>query len=336
MRGLYKPIILTEDYDLAKINESYINPKGIKIPDQLKDKFKIVHPQIAKGEKFQKFRNKLNKERYAYAPPNTEVIKELTEEDIKTALKQQEVFELKKEKWESLSDEEKIEEIKEIKNLWENYSISMENYKFITLKSKNGLWIKPENLIFPQEYNPDHEAETLLKKDLIDIPIEFVSPEFIKRSSNDNEIRRWRKFLEKLGVDKVLETEKRGGKKEKIVQRIGVLSALRYEHKAGRKARELGESEKLGYDIESVSEDSERYIEVKSTSDKSIDIFLTINEFKALRDKKDKYFIYIISNALGKPKVHTVQGDRLLEIEDVKVIIPFSRWKEVVDDEFEP
>lgn len=133
-----------------------------------------------------------------------------------------------------------------------------------------------------------------------------------------------------------METEKKGGNKEKIVQRIGVLAALKCEKEDGRTARELGESEKRGYDIVSKSENEERYIEVKSTSDSSYDIFLTVNEFKVLRDKKEKYFIYVVLDALRKPTVHITQGDKLLEIEDTKVIIPFSKWRDLTDEEFQP
>jgi len=327
--------MLTEDYKVAKINDCFTNPKKIRIPEQLKDKFRIVHQQIAADEKFEEFRRKLNEERYYYTVPNTKALRELTEEDIKNALKQRETLELDEKKWEKLQEEEKIEKIKEIKKLWDDYSIEIENYDFITLKSKSGKWVKPDSLIFPKEYNPEHNIEILANKGLVDIPMEFVSSEFITNCS-ENEIRRWLKFFEELGVDKALESEKKGGRKEKIVQRIGVLAALKCEKEDGRTARELGESEKRGYDIESMSENKERYIEVKSTSDTSYDIFLTINEFKALRDKKEKYFIYVVLDALRKPTVHITQGDKLLEIEDTKVIIPFSKWRDLTDEEFQP
>jgi len=335
MRDLSRPIMLTEDYKVAKINDCFTNPKKIRIPEQLKDKFRIVHQQIAADEKFEEFRRKLNEERYYYTVPNTKALRELTEEDIKNALKQRETLELDEKKWEKLQEEEKIEKIKEIKKLWDDYSIEIENYDFIALKSKSGKWVKPDSLIFPKEYNPEHNIEILANKGLVDIPMEFVSSEFIINCS-ENEIRRWLKFFEELGVDKALESEKKGGRKEKIVQRIGILAVLKCEKEDGRTARELGESEKRGYDIESMSENEERYIEVKSTSDTSYDIFLTINEFKALRDKKEKYFIYVVLDALRKPTVHITQGDKLLEIEDTKVIIPFSKWRDLTDEEFQP
>jgi hypothetical protein len=159
----------------------------------------------------------------------------------------------------------------------------------------------------------------------------FISSEFIDKN-DDDEIRRWHNFFEELGVDNIVESEK-----NKIVQRIAVLTALEYERRNGRLPRELGESEKSGYDIESKSESEERCIEVKGASDSSYDIFLTVNEFRVLRDKKDKYFVYVITDALREPLLHSSRGIKLLEITDTKIIIPFNKWvEEAKDDEFKP
>lgn len=331
MRHLYRPIILTNDYNVAKIDECCVSPKKIRIPEQLKETFKIVHPEIAKDEKFKELKRKLNEERHYYIPPDTKVIRELTEEDITNALRRQETLEMDKEKWKNLSDEERIEKVKEIKNLWSNYSISLEEYDFLTLKSKKGEWIKPENLIFSKEYKPEHSIETLIEKRILDLPLKFVSSEFIE-DNNDDEIRKWRKFFEELGVDKIVESEK-----SKIVQRIAILTALQYENKNKRFPRELGESEKLGYDIESKPEIEERCIEVKGTSDSSYDIFLTINEFRTLREKKDKYFVYVVTDALRDPLLRTTRGIKLLGITDTKIIIPFNKWlNDAKEEEFKP
>jgi len=334
MHDFYKPIVLTEDNSLAKINECYTNPKRLKIPEPIKNKFKIVHPEIVKDEKFKDFIKKLNEERYYYSIPESKVIRELTEDDIKKVLKEQETVELTPEKWEQLSDLEKIEKIKHLKNLWSTKYLSLENYNFLTLKTKTktetGEWLKPQSLVFPKEYKPEHSIEILVEKGLLDVPLKFVSPEFIEDGSDD-EIRKWRKFFEELGVDEIVDSEK-----NKIVQRIAILSALQYEKAKKREPKELGESEKLGYDIESKSENDVRYIEVKGTSESSYDIFLTVNEFKTLRDKQDKYFIYVVIDALRNPILYGTQGDRLLQIEDVKIIIPFSKWKDIIDEEFQP
>lgn len=337
MHNLPDPIILTNDYKVAKINESYLNPKRVRIPEHLKDRFKIVHPKIAKDEEFNKFVYKLNEDRPGgYLPPDTKVIRELSREDIKNALDQQEILELDKKKWKNLPEEERVEKIKEIKRLREDYSVEIKDYKFITLKSKGGKWERPEELVFAKEYNPEHNIEDLVHKNLVDHPIKFVNPEFVK-NCDDDEIREWRKFFEELGVDKILNSEREGGRKERIVERVGVLATLKCEEKSGRAARELGESEKRGYDVESKSDKKERrYIEVKSTSGASYDIFLTVNEFKTLRDKREKYFMYVVLDALRSPSVYVTQGDKLLEVEDTKVIIPFSKWRDLSEEEFQP
>jgi len=336
MRDLYKPIILTEDNGLAKINECYTNPKRLKIPEPIKNKFKIVHPELVKDEKFIDFIKRLNEERYHYSTPDTKVIRELSEDNIKKVLKEQETVELTPEKWEQLLDSEKIEKIKHLKNLWSTKYLSLEDYNFLTLKTKTGDWLKPENLIFPKEYKPEHSIENLTEKRLLDLSLKFVSPEFIEYDSED-EIRKWRKFFVEMGVDKIVEgARQEGGKKGGVVHRIGILTALRYEEKNKRPARPLAESEKPGYDIEAKSENDERFIEVKSTSDTSYDVLLTVNEFRALRNKQDKYFIYVVMDALRNPILYVTQGDKLLQIEDVKIIIPFSKWKDVIDEEFQP
>jgi hypothetical protein len=335
MRDFYRPIILTEDDDLAKINECYINSKKLKIPKQIKDKFKIVHQELVKDEKFEKLRKKLNEERYYYNPPTLEVIRELTEDDIKNAVKRQETLGMDEGKWKKLPDNEKIEEIIHLKDLWSTSYLSLEDYDFLTLKSKDREWVKPEELIFPREYSPEHNIDVLAEKGLFDLPRKFVSPEFIKDNNND-EIRKWHNFLGNLGVDKKLESEKKGGMKEKIVQRIAVLTAMRYEEKE-RSPSELGESEKPGYDIESKSENEERFIEVKGTSDSSYDIFLTVNELRALRDKRDRYFVYAVLDALREPYLRVTQGNKLLDIPDIKIIIPFAKWKEHAEiEEYKP
>jgi len=337
MRDFYKPIVLTEDYSLAKINECYTNPKKLKIPEPIKNKFKIVHLELVKDEKFKEFIKRLNEERYYYSTPETKVIRELAEDDIKKALKEQETVELTPEKWEQLTNSEKIEKIKNLKNLRDTKYLSLEGYNFLTLKTKTGEWLEPHNLVFPKEYKPEHNIENLVEKKLLDVPLKFVSPEFIE-DDNDDEIRKWRKFFEELGVDKIVENEK-----NKIVQRIAILTSLKYEEERVKKSvrkleelKELGESEKLGYDIESKSENEERCIEVKGTNDSSYDIFLTVNEFRTLRDKQDKYFIYVVINALRNPTLYSSQGNKLLQIGDVKVIMPFSKWKDVIDEEFQP
>lgn len=326
---LRTPIILTNAFEAAVIGDCYINPKKLEVPREVKEKLKTVHPRIEKHQRFKSFRRRLNHLRYLYDPPYGKVIRELTQEDIRQALVREEVLQLTEEKWANLSDKERIERVRELRNLYQGWSYpkSIEDYAFITLKSKSGTWERPENLAFPREYSPEHNVESLVEKELLDEQLEFVNPEFIEKGY-EYEIKQWREFFEELGVDRILETRKRG-----IVERIGILSALQFEKKNGREARELGESEMPGYDIESRSKDGMRHIEVKSTSQSSRDMELTANEFSAMKANKDNYFVYMVLDALGKPTLHVCPGDNLLKIGDLKVTIDFGQWKDLVQEE---
>ena len=337
MCNLQRPIILTDDYHVAKVGECYINPANISIPEKLKEKFKIVNLALAKDEGFETFRRQLNEVRHHDTEPIKKVIRELNNEDITDALRRQEALELTPKQWEKLSDEERIEKIKEIRNMWGDYSISLEDYDFLTLLSKSGKWAEPDQFVLPREYRPEHNIESLIQKELLDVRLEFVSDTFIE-GVDDDEIRKWRRFFQELGVDKVVRDAKEaGGRKGGIVHRIGVLTALLFETKRERFPRELGESERRGYDIESKTDTEERYIEVKGTSYPTYDIFLTVNEFRACREKKDRYFVYVVTDALRDPVLHIAQGDRLLDITDTKIIIPFRKWlDEAKDEEFQP
>ena len=179
---------------------------------------------------------------------------------------------------------------------------------------------------------------------LCDIPLEFLNNEFIQEK-NDDEIKKFFRFFEELGVDKLL-TDKEFRKN--LVQRIGILVALRYEEINGRKPKELSRSEETGgHDIHSREEteeeglgqieSEERYIEVKGRRQSSPDIFLTTKQYRTLQKKQDKYYVYLVKDALKYPTLCVNRGDKLFEITDTKIIIPFSKWSsEAKEDEYQP
>lgn len=331
MQDFYKPIMLTEDYSLAKINECFINPKKLKIPEQIKDKIKIIHSELTKDGGFNELRKRLK------------VIRELTEEYIKNILKEQEALELDEEKWEHLPEDKKIEKIRHLKDLWVSRYLSLEQYHFLTLKSKSGKWIKPKELIFSKEYKAEHNLEIIsAEKKLYDAPLEFVSAEFIHNESEDG-VAKWSRFFEELGVDKKLEDK---NFVKNVVQRIGILTALKYEASHGRiSSRELSRSEETGgYDIKQFPEESEeegegfiqseeRYIEVKGNKKPNPNILITTKQIKTLQNKREKYFVYVVKDALRYPTLCVTRGDKLLSITDINIIIPFSKWSSAAEEE---
>lgn len=338
MRDFSAPMILTDTNGLAKINDCFVNTDKLRIPDEIKSQINIVHPKLSKNEVFQQFIKKLNDERHHLAPPTKRVICSLSEDDIKELLRKHETHSLDETKWINLSEAERLLRIKSLKSLWEEKRIEAKDFAYLTFKSSNGEWRPAAELIFLKQYKQEkHDIETLIQKELLDFHFEFISPDFISSALDDDEIRRWRRFLSEMGVDTLLKIEKEGGKLSKIVERISVLTSLQYEKKEGRSPIELGESIKPGYDIESQGRDANRYIEVKGTKELSEEIFLTANELSSLRKHSDSYYVYIVTNALKNPTLHVTLGSKLLDIEDVKIIIPNKRWlTDAKIDEFQP
>ena len=125
--------------------------------------------------------------------------------------------------------------------------------------------------------------------------------------------------------------------------------ALNYETVKGRKCRELSRSEETGgYDLMQVSEEADeessgliqsedKFIEVKGRKKPDPDIFLTTKQLNTLREKQEKYFVYVVKDCLRYPSLSVTRGDKLLRITEIKTIIPFSKWSsEAKDDEYQP
>jgi hypothetical protein len=216
--------------------------------------------------------------------------------------------------------------------------INVDDFRFITLKSKDGEWREANHLVFSKKYIPDHNLEVLAGEGLIDLPLKFMDESYIEGATTE-EIRKWKDFFRQLGVDTYVEKDKKeGGRKEDVVQRIGVLLALNHEKKHNRNPRELGESEKPGYDILSEGDNQEWFIEVKSTSKQSaFDIFLTVNELSALRRFPDRYAIYAVTSALKSPQLHILRGEILLQLieREIKITIPYNLWQQNIEQQVE-
>jgi len=325
----YQDIVLTDNWDLASPNAVYIKPSTLSIPDEMKDAFRIVHLALSSNQTIAETLKLLG-------------VKELTEEHLQDVLRTKEIPSIGKE-WNSLSEDQKIEKIKQFFDLWNKGQIDIRDLSFLTLKTKSGKWLKPDEIILSKEYLPDHQIERLIEKGLLDLPVELLSNVFLQ-DEGDEKISKWRDFFKELGVDKKLRDRKF---KKDIISRIGIKTAIEFERSKGRPARELTRSEEVGgYDIVTSEESEEgfgfvesqeRYIEVKSSAKINPDIFLTTRQFATLQEKREKYFVYIVRDALRNPTLCVTRGDKLLKITEIKTIIPFNKWWEnAKEEEFQP
>ncbi len=314
----YRDILLTDTWDLVDSRTVYLKPHNLSIPIEVKENFKVIHSDLSADTTILHFLKILG-------------VKELTAEDTQNILKTKEIPNMGK-TWEGLSKEEKIRKTKICKDLCDKHQIDVKNLGFLTLISKSGEWLKPADLVFSKEYRPDHrieefltEKELLKSEDLLRLNIKFLSHEYI--TGDDKDIKSWHDFFKELGLDRNLY-------KEKVVQRVGINSALCFEKGKQRVPRELPRSEESGgYDIESNS--GERLIEVKGRSDPSPQIWLTPAQHKKLQKEGEKYFLYVVRDALKNPILSEIKGSKLLDV-DYSIGIDFYKWKNLSEEEFQP
>ena len=325
-RDLSVPIILAEDFGLARIQDSFTNPKGLKVPSSLKSKPSIVHPEVAESNEFRSFVKALNEQRYYYSVPASKVLQPIGEADLRNRVLREELAELDETKWSQYTDSERIDRVKGLKQLFVRKLLKPDELiGKLTLLSKAGKWLQPSDLLFAAEYQPKHSLEIIIQKGLYDQSAEFVSAIYLDNQDVQH-LKEWREFLSSLGVDKILSNEEDDLKP--VVQRIAVLVTLAYERNNKRKSVERTESQKKeGWDVDS----SNRKIEVKGTSRSSgYDLILTKNEQRALYKEVD-YFIYIVTDVLSQPLLSVINGKLLLDSkdsEDVKLNFTYKAWHE--------
>ncbi len=118
---------------------------------------------------------------------------------------------------------------------------------------------------------------------------------------------------------------------DREIEKIGMEIAMEYEKQHGRIPEDVS-TENLGFDIRSKGKDEVRYIEVKARANEG-EIALTPNEWFKAKRFKDKYWLYVISNASTKPLLNIINNPAenlkpQKKIEIVRFVVPSNEWKE--------
>ncbi len=116
------------------------------------------------------------------------------------------------------------------------------------------------------------------------------------------------------------------------IEKIGMEIAMAYEKAQGRTPEDVSK-ENLGFDIRSRGKEGEiRYIEVKARAGEG-EVALTPNEWFKARRFKEKYWLYIVTNAVENPVLYIINNpaENLKpqeKIEVVRFVVPVEEWKE--------
>jgi len=85
--------------------------------------------------------------------------------------------------------------------------------------------------------------------------------------------------------------------------------------------------------IESRLGEEVKHIGVKSDKDVAPDILVTPKEFIKLQEDKERYFVYVVTDALRTPVLHCIPGAQILD-SDFSISLPASLWRGLAEDEF--
>jgi hypothetical protein len=113
------------------------------------------------------------------------------------------------------------------------------------------------------------------------------------------------------------------------VEEAGMQAAMAYERQQGREPKDVSK-EFLGYDIDSHGTEGTRYIEVKAFATTG-PLELTPHEWQMAQRLQDAYWLYVVEDALGQPRLHPIPNPAVrLQAQPVTAIVKIvvGGWKE--------
>jgi len=301
-----EPMVLTKEHELKQPKEVSYPEKGVTVPEQIRANLSILHPGLRTAEILDTL--------------TTLGVNEIIQEDVEHKLQASNSLNLGHQ-WSKLDDQSKINKTQECFELHLQQEIDVTDLDAIELLTKNGEWVSPSSAIFSQDYNPKHRIEQLHDKGFVPGNPTFLSSEYLRSS---DQVSQWRRFFEELGVDSNLD-------KTKFVEQIAVETALRVEETQGREAKALPRHEEVeGYDLESDG----RVIEVKGSDSSSPSVRLTSKQFSRLKSDRENYYLYIVRNALTRPRLIEIKGENVLDV-DRSIQISFDEIQTISENEYE-
>jgi len=133
-----------------------------------------------------------------------------------------------------------------------------------------------------------------------------------------------------LGAIFVNPTSSKEMTSDEEIEKIGMEIAMKYEKDKGRKPEDVSK-ENIGFDIRSKGKTETRYIEVKARKEEGR-VALTPNEWFKAKRFKEKYWLYVVSNAATSPTLFIVNNpaenlDVMEKVEIVRFLVPVKEWK---------
>ena len=129
-----------------------------------------------------------------------------------------------------------------------------------------------------------------------------------KRGTFEKEIN-----VKNSGIHRQYDVAKRVGIENEAMER-----AKEHFENLGYKVIDVSKEDK-GWDFEVSKDGEELYVEVKGLSGENVNIELTPNEYEKMQNNKDKYRIFVLTNAdkkKGDYYIFSFEGDKILKDEN--------------------
>ena len=189
----------------------------------------------------------------------------------------------------------------------------------------------------PKSENFDIGAETLIEDENhknLDLDKQIIEYDYDVKEFEPRE--KIQKILKKSTTYKA--KKKKKTQDSKIIGKKGEDYVYEYEFRrlnklnkpelAGKIYKHCDNNDFPGWDITSYNSDgTKKYIEVKSSRKNKRSFTITSNEWNAAKREKEKYYIYIVSNALNKKiKIEEIIKNPLKFVEEGKIFLEISEY----------
>jgi len=317
--------ILTGDFRLLEAERVYLPTK--EVPQECRHAFTIANSGFAHEPGILDFFRALG-------------MQEIQEQHIKEVMDERQVP-LIAEGWKRYGDDEKTRKLHFLFEMWNRRKVESRSLSFLTLRTRSGEWKSPESIKLGNEWSPSFAMERILSfirekinglpdelresiEDKLehDLTCDFLDAAIIPEPENPL----WLKFLEELGVNRRTKAESIS-----LVNRLSVIYVFIYEWQHRRCPRELAETEKRGYDLESHDGDAILKIEVKGSENPEPNLWLPANEFASLVrsiENNEQYYVYIVGNVLDVPRIYRLKGSDVKEAH-TGVNLDAYKWKKL-------
>lgn len=316
-----KPFLLTRKFTLASLDTLRVPAADLledpNVAPQIEREFDLLHPDVQ-----------------AFMTENGLIgrlgIRTLTSDDVERHFLDQELPRISEE-WDELEEDQRATYIARLARRHAREALSPSRLGFLTIKSADGPWLRPAEMLLTEHLDDSHRLQALLDHGLLadhEIPFPFACGDFMATCASRGQQAHIVRLLKDLGVGKPVREDT--PKRRQLVDTIAMNCAKRFVQQKGQHP-EQPSAHGAGYDLAWSGESGRSFVEVKGSTAPGAELRLTMNELRFLMDHPSDSYIYHVSDALRRPTLRALKGGSLLGLDSAREW-PYAEWQQLVDE----